>query len=218
MTDLVAYWPDKNVHFKYDYLVRFYFIYIIIINSVSIAIKTHYEPESHEMRIMTSIYFGISLGSNMIPISMSSGKRMLNVWVAVLALPSMVEMILAIVLNEQDVIAWTSLIKFVLFLLLSMSQDKMEIISHTALLQRGGRIRVVPEIVIISQATEYINQLIANAIRVNNATEDCSICLNKLTGLICKTKCLHTYHLNCLIECIASQTKNCPLCRTNLYE
>ncbi len=49
--------------------------------------------------------------------------------------------------------------------------------------------------------------------------EDCSICIDKLVGLLYILKCSHSHHLNCIRGWIAKPKMNlsqCPLCRTTI--
>lgn len=52
----------------------------------------------------------------------------------------------------------------------------------------------------------------------NNATDDCSICLNALApGVNLLTlACNHKFHLDCLASNVKAHNNECPLCRTAL--
>ncbi|XP_045477413.1 brassinosteroid-responsive RING protein 1-like [Harmonia axyridis] len=45
--------------------------------------------------------------------------------------------------------------------------------------------------------------------------EDCSVCLSRLTGELYLTDCGHSFHKEC-IDMWCSNSKCCPMCRTNL--
>ena len=52
----------------------------------------------------------------------------------------------------------------------------------------------------------------------NNATEDCSICLNALTpgATLLTLACNHKFHLQCLASNVKAHNNECPLCRNAL--
>jgi hypothetical protein len=45
---------------------------------------------------------------------------------------------------------------------------------------------------------------------------NCSICLDKLSGVVCRTKCNHMFHKSCLIEWLKDETNSCPTCRATI--
>jgi len=59
-----------------------------------------------------------------------------------------------------------------------------------------------------------LNSLI-NKKNINSHDIECPICLNNVTNNICFTECLHNFCIQCLFNWL-SETKNCPLCRSNI--
>lgn len=101
--------------------------------------------------------------------------------------------------------------------------------------------RVTAQIDIINEEIDGNNLVINNNLRINNlyklstnivyfykiitpvklnTDEICSICLEKMddynTNAICKLKCNHLFHINCIKKSIISNNYKCPNCRIQL--
>ena len=114
---------------------------------------------------------------------------------------------------------------FLVFILLWFRWHKEHNSRMAALREIGPHIETVDVAAHVKKYSEYLETLIIPFIPPEEASTDCSVCLDALCDLdcVCLPDCSHIHHLECLMEYVIFRVEKerkkypkCPLCRKEI--